>query len=146
MKALNTFAVAAALAASPFIASSADACPKDKAKTAELAKVSVKEANTLKKQGKIIMVDANSDDTRANVGYVPGARLLTSYNKFKDSELKASKDDTLVFYCYNTSCSAAPRAAEVAMKRGYKAKVMDAGVMGWKKAGYKLSKLSRPAS
>lgn len=123
----------------------ADACPKSK-KTASIASVTVEDAATLHKQGKIIMVDANGADTRKKVGVVPGARLLSSYNKFAASELKASKSDTLVFYCYNKQCGAAPGAAEVARKLGYKTKVMHAGIMGWKKAGNKVSKVGGPNS
>ena len=125
----------------------ANACPGGDSKKAEtIASVSVEDASKLHKQGKIIMVDANTADTRKKIGFVPGARLLTSYNKFSASELKASKADTLVFYCYNEHCGAAPGAAEVAREQGYKAKVMHAGIMGWKKAGNKVAKLGAPNS
>ena len=124
------------------------ACPKNDAKhaKAEVETMSVDQAATLHKQGKVIMVDANGADTRKKVGVVPGARLLSSYNKFDMKELKASKDDTLVFYCYNEMCSAAPSAAETARAKGFKTRVMDAGIMGWKKAGKPIAKLDSPKS
>jgi rhodanese-related sulfurtransferase len=139
------------LAATFGTASVALACPgKDKAAKAnkehqaekkELAKVSVKDAADMQKAGKIIMVDANGDNTRKKEGYVPGARLLTNYKTFDVKELKATKKDTLVFYCGSERCSAAPKAATIAAAKGYNAKVMDAGIKGWIKAGYPTAKL-----
>lgn len=117
------------------------ACPNSKKEKAEVASVSVDAAAKLLKQGQVIMVDANTKDTRKELGVVPGARLLTSYNNFSASELKASKSDTLVFYCYNASCSAAPIAAKTAESKGYKIKVMDGGIVGWKKAGHAVQKI-----
>lgn len=106
-----------------------------------LAKVTVEEAAKLNKDGKAIMVDANGESTRKSIGYVPGARLLTNYKTYDEKELKASKKDTLVFYCGSEKCSAAPKAAEVASAKGYNVKVMDGGIKGWVKAGYKTAKL-----
>ena len=127
--------------------SQATACPKGEAKNTEVASVSVDDAAKLHKKGEIIMVDANGDDTRKKLGVVPGAKLLTSYDKFAASELGVKKSDTLVFYCYNKMCSAAPRAAEVARAKGYKSKVMHAGIVGWKKAGHAVQQIgSSPKS
>jgi rhodanese-related sulfurtransferase len=123
-------------------ASYAVACPDGKhEKKAEVAKVTVQDAAKLHKQKKVIMVDANSDKTRKKMGFVPGARLLSSYDKFATSELKATKDDTLVFYCYSEKCSAAPKAARTASAKGFKVKVMAAGIVGWTKAGHAVKKL-----
>ena len=123
-------------------ASYAVACPNSsKAEQAEPQKVTVASAAKLHKQSKIIMVDANSPKTRAKEGVVPGARLLSSHSKFASSELKASKKDTLVFYCHSEACGAAPKAAMTARSMGFTAKVMDAGIMGWKKAGHAVKKL-----
>jgi rhodanese-related sulfurtransferase len=138
MSLLKAFVVAAALTGT---ATFALACPNDKSEKAEVAKVTVASAAKLHKQNKIIMVDANSPKTRTKLGVVPGARLLTSYSKFAASELKAKKSDTLVFYCYSEACGSAPKAAMTARSMGYKAKVMDAGIMGWKKAGHAVKKI-----
>lgn len=125
----------------------ATACPNGEAKQAEIASVTVADAAKLHKKGAIIMVDANGENTRKKLGVVPGARLLTSYNKFAASELRAKKSDTLVFYCYSEACSAAPRAAEVAQAKGFKTKVMHAGIVGWKKAGHAVQRIdSSPSS
>lgn len=121
-------------------ASYAVACPDGKHEQKEVTKVSVADAAKLHKQDKIIMVDANSPKTRTKEGVVPGARILTSYSKFAKSELKASKDDTLVFYCHSEKCGAAPKAAKAARAMGFKTKVMDAGIIGWKKAGHAIKK------
>lgn len=113
--------------------------PKQQAK--ELEKVSVKDAAAMQKAGKIIMVDANGDNTRKKEGYVPGARLLTNYKTYDVKELNATKKDTLVFYCGSERCSAAPKAATIAAAKGYNAKVMHAGIKGWIKAGHPTKKL-----
>jgi rhodanese-related sulfurtransferase len=139
---LKAIVVAATLSA----ASYALACPNSKSEQAEVPKVSVASAAKLLKQDKIIMVDANSPETRSKQGVVPGARLLTSYSKFAASELRASKEDTLVFYCYSESCGAAPKAAQTARSMGYTAKVMDAGITGWKKAGHAVAQVKAAPS
>jgi rhodanese-related sulfurtransferase len=118
------------------------ACPdSDSEQASAVSKVTVADAAKLHKANKIIMVDANSPKTRSKLGVVPGARLLTSYDKFSASELKATKKDTLVFYCYSEACSAAPSAARAAKAKGFKAKVMAAGITGWKKAGHAVKKI-----
>ena len=133
--------LAVAVATSFATAGYAAACPGKDKKAAEVASISVKKAAKLAKLGKVIMVDANSDATRKSQGVVPGARLLSSYRDFKPSELRASKSDTLVFYCYNEQCSAAPSAARAAKAKGFKTLVMHAGIMGWKKAGHTVAKI-----
>ncbi len=137
MKLLKAIIVIATLSTASF----ALACPDGKTEQKEVTKVTVASAAKLHKANKIIMVDANSPKTRVKQGVVPGARLLSSYSKFAASELKASKTDTLVFYCYSEQCGAAPKAAMTAASMGYKTKVMDAGIMGWKKAGHAVKKI-----
>jgi len=103
--------------------------------------ISVADAAKLSKAGKVVMIDANGDNVRKEQGVVPGARLLASYSEFNAESLKVSKSDTLVFYCYNQKCGAAPTAAKMARKQGFKAKVMHAGIIGWKKAGQPVKKI-----
>jgi len=57
------------------------------------------------------------------------------------SEINADKKDTLVFYCHSEQCQAAPKAAEVAKNKGYTVRVMEAGILGWKKAGHAVKKI-----
>ena len=111
------------------------------AKKAGATEISVADAAKLSKAGKVVMIDANGDNVRKEEGVVPGARLLASYSEFNAESLKVSKSDTLVFYCYNQKCGAAPTAAKMARKQGFKAKVMHAGIIGWKKAGQPVKKI-----
>jgi len=47
--------------------------------------------------------DANPPSTRRNEGIVPGAKLLSSFNRYDvATELPPQKDAKLVFYCANT--------------------------------------------
>ena len=133
--------LAAAVATSFAYTGYVNACPGSKKAKAELASITVDKAAKLVKTGKVIMVDANSAETRKAQGIVPGARLLTSYRDFKTSELRAKKGDTLVFYCHSEKCGAAPSAARAAQARGFKTMVMHAGIMGWKKAGHAVARI-----
>ena len=86
----------------------------------------------------VAIVDANNDDARTDAGVVPGAILLTSYNKYAMTELPKDKNTTLVFYCYNSYCQASHAAAHRAISAGYKdARVMKAGIVGWNAANKK---------
>ena len=90
------------------------------------------------KAANVVIVDANNDQARAEVGMVPGAIKLSSYNQYALSELPADKSKTLVFYCYNSYCGASHAAAERAISAGYKdARVMKAGIVGWNAANKK---------
>jgi len=48
----------------------------------------------------VTVLDANHDDFREREGIIPGAVLLSSYNKYDvGKELPPAKDARLVFYC-----------------------------------------------
>ncbi len=98
--------------------------------------ISVNEVKQLvdSKAKNVAILDANNENAREDAGMVPGAILLTSYNKYTLNELPADKNTTLVFYCYNSYCQASHAAAERAIEAGYKdARVMKAGIVGWNK-------------
>lgn len=87
----------------------------------------------------VAILDANNEDARADAGIVPGAILLTSYNKYALTELPKDKNTILVFYCYNSFCQASHLAAQRAIGAGYKdARVMKAGIVGWNVATAKI--------
>jgi hypothetical protein len=51
----------------------------------------------------VVILDANVDTTREKYGVIPGARLLTTYDKYDvATELPSGKNAKLVFYCANT--------------------------------------------
>ena len=88
-----------------------------------------------------VVVDTNSEATRKKHGMVPGAVQLTSYNEYKANELPDDKATKLVFYCGGKKCSAAPKAAKLAVDAGYKdVNVMRDGIKGWVAAGKKVNK------
>lgn len=139
--------------------SPADACRGDKkkgdqvttakadapAKPGEVAKVSVKDLalrmaeTTLKKDAKkVSVIDVNGAETRAKMGVIPGAILLSSSSKYDVKELPADKDAGLVFYCANERCGASKTAASRAIEAGYKdVSILPAGIKGWVAEGYK---------
>ncbi|MBI4951651.1 MAG: rhodanese-like domain-containing protein [Myxococcales bacterium] len=103
--------------------------------------LSVDEVASLVGAKKCTPVDANSKDTRGKHGVVPGAVLLSDSGKYDASELPADKSTKLVFYCGGKACTAAPKAAEVAVKAGYTdVNVMRAGIKGWVDAGQQTDK------
>jgi rhodanese-related sulfurtransferase len=94
----------------------------------------------MKEKAPLQVFDANSEKVRKAEGVIPGATLLTSSSKYDTKVLPGLKETRLVFYCYNTQCTASHRAAETASKAGYKnLYVLSDGIAGWKKAGQKTA-------
>lgn len=107
--------------------------------------ISVGQLAALQKSKHAVSIfDANRDTTRAKYGVVPGATLLSSYKDYRVAkELPQDKAALLVFYCANSKCTAAPKAAERAWKAGYtNVYVMHEGIMGWAEAGQPVNKPS----
>jgi rhodanese-related sulfurtransferase len=91
--------------------------------------------------GRLVAVDANSDITRAHMGTLPGAVLLSDYASYPASELPAEKARALVFYCANEECTASHEAAARAIALGYAdVEVMPDGIAGWVRAGKRVSR------
>lgn len=123
----------------------APACSKESAPAAtggaEIPTVSVDELDRLLAERQCVPVDANGETTRAKLGVIPGAVLLSDYETFAASELPADKAKTLVFYCANESCGASEEAAKKARLAGYtRVKVLPAGIAGWVNAGKSVDK------
>lgn len=118
-----------------------DCCPKEgEAAAAEPGIATPDELKTALADKKATPVDANSPDTRAAFGTVPGALLLGDAGVTADL-LGADKSRALVFYCSSEKCGAAPRAAKEAMELGYtEVRVMKAGIKGWVAAGFEVAK------
>ncbi len=107
---------------------------------AKVPTVTVDELDTMLAKNECQPVDANGQGTRAKMGVIPGAVLLSDSETFKASELPADKSKALVFYCANTSCGASHGAAGKAITAGYtNVKVLPAGIAGWKDAGKKTA-------
>lgn len=108
----------------------------------QIAEVSVThvQAMVTAKPTKVVVLDANNEQARAEAGVVPGAVKLSSYNQYNLAELPTDKNTTLVFYCYNSYCQASHMAAARALQAGYKdVRVMKAGIVGWNAANKKAS-------
>lgn len=117
--------------------------PEEPAAVAEEAETPVPELTVAEvarrvAAGECTPIDANSAETRAEHGTLPGARLLTSSQQYDvDAELPADRAQALVFYCANERCSASDKAARRALSAGYASvHVMRAGITGWKDAGH----------
>jgi rhodanese-related sulfurtransferase len=119
-------------------------CSKSKDESAQaetkLPTVTVDELDAQLATSAVQPVDANGQQTRAKMGVIPGAVLLTDSEEFQPSELPADKSKPLVFYCANTSCGASHEAARKAITAGYQnVKVLPDGIAGWVKAGKKVT-------
>ncbi len=121
----------------PSIALACDADKKEQAATPTVKSLTITELASLQKAKKATVLDANFDQFRKQNGVIPGAFMLTSFNKYDVAkELPAAKDSKLVFYCANTQCTASHAAAQRALEAGYTdVNVLPDGLMGWKKAG-----------
>ena len=95
--------------------------------------VTVDETAALIEDEAVVVIDANREGVRREVGVIPGARLLTHSLAYDvTAELPADKSQKLVFYCASTMCTAAPSAARRAMAHGYRdVSVMPEGIRGW---------------
>ena len=91
--------------------------------------------------GKIAILDANGDKTRAKFGMIPGALALSCHKSYDVSkELPQDKSTTLVFYCASKKCGASKVAADRAKSAGYtRVVVLPAGIKGWSEAGQKTT-------
>jgi len=137
MKLLRSAVLALAFAVpSVALACDDDAPAKAEAKPA-VKTVTVTQLAELQKAKKATVLDANGQETREKYGTIPGAVLLTNFQKYDlAKELPAAKDSKLVFYCANTQCGASHAAAEKAASAGYTdVNVLPDGIIGWKKAG-----------
>jgi len=107
------------------------------AKKPAIQSLTVKQLADAKQAGKATVYDANTADTRQQMGIIPGAKLLTSAVKYEPSkELPSDKSGQVVFYCYNEACGASHMAAKRASEAGYtNVAVLPAGIKGWKDAG-----------
>ena len=99
--------------------------------------VTVDQLATLRTSRKAVIVDANNGDTRQKYGVIPGAILLSHYEKYDVAkELPRDHAEKLVFYCANEKCMASHKAAARATEAGYTdVSVLPAGIMGWKSSG-----------
>jgi hypothetical protein len=88
------------LAAAPAFATGQD---EHAGKSEKFKLIHVDELVSLQKQKVAVsLLDANDPEFRAKNGIIPGARQLSSFNKYDFKELPADKGAKLVFYCANT--------------------------------------------
>ncbi len=107
-----------------------------------LTNVSVDDLAAMLEAGDCRVFDANGESTRNRHGVIPGASLLASYDSFTAEDLGADTAESLVFYCSNTRCSAAPSAARRAQEMGFEnVSVLAAGIMGWVEAGQPVTEI-----
>lgn len=110
---------------------------QDAQASAGVKEISVDQVAALEK-GKAVIFDVNNAGVRSKFGVIPGAVLLASSSQYDLSALPKDKATTLVFYCANTRCTAAPTAAKRAAEAGYTdVNVLHVGIAGWKDAGKK---------
>lgn len=123
------------------------AAPQADEKKAPIPELSVAQASVLHAANDAVFLDANSDRTREDRGFVPGATLLSSSSGYDlEKELPTDKAAKLVFYCGSEYCSASDSAAERARDAGYDdVCVMRPGIKGWLAAGKPVEK-QKPAS
>ena len=88
----------------------------------------------------VTVVDVNSEKTRQESGFVPGAILLPG-SDYDLALLPKDKAQTTIFYCANEKCMASHRAAKKAIDAGYtNVVVMSEGIQGWVKAAKPIEK------
>jgi rhodanese-related sulfurtransferase len=135
---MNRKLLGCVVALSLAVPSIALACEDEKKQAAAhtVKSLTITEVASLQKEKKATVLDANQLQFRKENGVIPGAVLLTSFNKYEVKELPAAKDSKLVFYCASTQCKASHAAAQRALEAGYTdVNVLPDGLLGWKKSG-----------
>jgi len=113
-----------------------------RADTSGLSTLEIAAAEAMVAGGGAVFCDANSADTRARHGTIPGAVLLSGYDTY-DTRSEVPPETDLVFYCHSEMCGAAASAARRAIAAGHRRVfVMHAGIKGWVAAG---KPVDRPA-
>ena len=133
------------LALSLAVPSIALACEDEKHAAGHTVKsLTIPQVAALQQEKKATVLDANLEQFRKENGVIPGAVMLTSFNKYDVAkELPAAKDAKLVFYCANTHCMASHAAAQRALEAGYTdVNVLPDGLQGWKKSGQPTATLT----
>jgi len=76
---------------------------------------------------------------------IPGTRCLACEDiENNPSVLPADKDRDIVFYCESAGCYRSCRAADAAIKAGYKqVYILQDGIPAWKQAGYAMETIER---
>ncbi len=90
------------------------------------------------KDSNYLIVDVRDNETY-KAGHIPGAINIPG-KELDASWSKLPKDKTIIFYCYNITCFAAPRAALEAAKKGYKVMEMFGGFEEWARKGHPVEK------
>ena len=68
----------------------------------QLIEISQLESLQRDTRSRVTVLDANEPDVREKDGVIPGAKLLSSFNRYDiQKELPADKNAPLVFYCTN---------------------------------------------
>lgn len=102
---------------------------------------SVDEVASLTAAKKVTVVDVNGAETRAKLGVIPGAVLLSG-TEFATTELPADKTKPVVFYCGSLQCGASHKAASRAASNGWTdVAVLPVGIKGWVDAGKPTQKI-----
>ena len=88
----------------------------------------------------VLVIDVNARERWAEA-HVPTAIHLDPRD-FRETDLPADKEQSLVFYCSGPLCRKAPNAARRAEQFGHRdVKVLSAGIQGWLAAGLPTEKV-----
>ncbi|CAM3413719.1 rhodanese-like domain-containing protein [Parendozoicomonas haliclonae] len=104
--------------------------------------ITLKELGDKMANGKVILIDANREDTYQK-NHLPGAYSLPALIAEK-KHLPDNKNTLVVVYCGGPQCSAWMKAADYAASQGFKnIRHLSAGIKGW--TAQKLPVASGPA-
>ncbi|HEX2677535.1 MAG TPA: rhodanese-like domain-containing protein [Polyangiales bacterium] len=110
--------------------------PQLEAPKTPIKTVTIPEVAQMIEKHEAVIIDANGDKTRKEMGVIPTAVMLSDHEKYSMIELPPNKTQKLVFYCGSLQCGASHVAAERAIEAGYSdVAVLPDGIKGWKQAG-----------
>ncbi len=86
----------------------------------------------------VVFIDVR-DKGSFKAGHIPGALSIPGTD-MPEMLHKLPKDKTLILYCYNITCFAAPHAALYLAKKGYKVMELIGGFEEYRKNGHPVEK------
>ena len=121
------------------------ACSKQQAPPAPWKTIDAQTLRTMMAPGKDITVVDTMSELECLDHRIPGTTCI-SCEQIENSAatLPADKEHALVFYCESEDCYQSRRAAESAIRYGYKeVYLLGGGIPAWKQAGYPMESVDR---
>jgi rhodanese-related sulfurtransferase len=132
-------------AAAVFLLFALSACAKPKEPSPPWKVIDAETLHGMMKSGQAVTVIDVMSEIDCRDHRIPGSQCIACEEIEKDAKgLPADRDRMLVFYCESEQCYTSCRAADAAVKYGYRnVYTLAGGIPAWKQAGYPVESIER---